>query len=141
MNHILYADFLENKRVYNLAQGAWKRLLNKVLKDFGYTYTPYLNELQNGKKEYDGNPIFNAYIPEIKRAIRIIQVSPKEEGDDISAWVDDIALSQSKHTKELVLDLKLSKKVKKIAEKLIGEWINQQLDDATVNNLLSENVN
>lgn len=141
MNHILYADFLENKRVYNLAQGAWKRLLNKVLKDFGYTYTPYLNELQNGKKEYDGNPIFNAYIPEIKRAIRIIQVSPKEEGDDISAWVDDIALSQSKHTKELVLDLKLSKKAKKIAEKLIGEWINQQLDDATVNNLLSENVN
>ena len=115
MNHILYADFLENKRVYNLAQGAWKRLLNKVLKDFGYTYTPYLNELQNGKKEYDGNPIFNAYIPEIKRAIRIIQVSPKEEGDDISAWVDDIALSQSKHTKELVLDLKLSKKAKKIA--------------------------
>ena len=65
-NKILYPNFLENKRTYNLAQGAWKRLLNKVLKDFGYTYTPYLNELQNGKKEYDGNPIFNAYIPEIR---------------------------------------------------------------------------
>lgn len=141
MSHILYADFLENKRTYNLAQGAWKRLLNKVLKDSGYTHSPYLNELQNGKKEYDGNPIFNAYIPEIKRAIRIIQVSPKEEGDDISAWVDDIELQKTINTKELVLDLKLSKKAKKLAEKLIGEWINQQLDDASVNNLLSENVN
>lgn len=141
MSHILYADFLENKRTYNLAQGAWKRLLNKVLKDFGYTSIPYLNALQNGKKEYDGNPIFNAYIPEIKRAIRIIQVSPKEEGDDISAWIDDIDLQKTAITKELVLDLKLSKNAKKIAEKLIGEWVNQQLDDASVNTLLSNNIN
>ena len=73
--------------------------------------------MQNGEKEYDGNPIFSAFIPETERAIRIIQVSPGEEGDDISAWIDDIELGKkAKKTKELVLDLKLSKEAKMLAK-------------------------
>ena len=84
MTKFLYADFLENKRTYNLAQGAWKRLFSSLLQEYGYTYTPYINQTQNGKKEYDGNPIFSAFIPEINRAIRIIQVAPDDDGDEIS---------------------------------------------------------
>ena len=136
---VLYKDFLNNKRVYNLTQGSWRRLLNSLLKDLGYTHQPYLNEFQNGKKEYDGNPIFNAYIPEINRAIRIIQVSPKEEGADISAWIDDIELngkSKRKTTKELVLDIKLSKKAKYTATELMKAWIQKQLDASSIDNLL-----
>jgi len=50
-------------------------------------------------------------------------------------------LQQKTNTKELVLDLKLSKKAKKLAEKLIGEWVNKQLDDSSVDNLLTDNIN
>ena len=125
MAKFLYADFLENKRAYNLAQASWNRLLSSLLREYGYTYTPYINQMQNGEKEYDGNPIFSAFIPEIERAIRIIQVSPDEEGDDISAWIDDIELGKkdkTKKTKELVLDLKLSKEARMLAKDLIGKW-------------------
>ena len=66
MAEFLYADFLENKKAYNLAQGSWGRLLNSLLREYGYTYMPYIIQVQNGKKEYDGNPIFSAFIPESK---------------------------------------------------------------------------
>lgn len=138
MSKFLYADFLENKRSYNLAQGAWGRLLNSILKAHGYTHTPYINQIQNGKKEYDGNPIFSAFIPEIKRAIRIIQVSPEEEGQDISAWIDDIELEEKSKTKELVLDLKLSKNAKDLAKDLMEQWVLKQLNAAGVDKVLSE---
>lgn len=136
--NFLYANFLDDKRVYNLAQASWKKLLGSLLKDFGYSQKPYLNELQNGQKEYDGNPIFNAYIPEIQRAIRIIQVSPKEEGNDISAWIDDIELQKDNPTKELVLDLKLSKEAKKTARKLMQKWISKDLDEEKVDLILKK---
>lgn len=132
----LYTDFLENKRAYNLAQASWKRLLDSLLQAHGYTHTPYINSNQNGQKEYDGNPIFSAFIPEIARAIRIIQVSPNEEGDEISAWVDDIELGDTNEIKELVLDLKLSRKAKMIARDLIKEWITGQLDLTTLEALM-----
>ena len=139
MAKFLYADFLENKRAYNLAQASWNRLLSSLLREHGYTYTPYINQMQNGEKEYDGNPIFSAFIPEIERAIRIIQVAPDEEGDDISAWIDDIELGKkTKKTKELVLDLKLSKEAKMLAKYLIGKWIMKQFDAATLDRLLEE---
>lgn len=141
MSKFLYADFLENKRSYNLAQGAWGRLLDSILKAHGYTHKPYINQFQNGKKEYDGNPIFSAFIPEIKRAIRIIQVSPDEEGQDISAWIDDIELTEKSKTKELVLDLKLSPNARMTAKNLMEKWVLQQLNSAGVDEVLSEEVN
>lgn len=137
MTKFLYGSFLENKRVYNLAQGAWSRLLTSLLKDYGYTHSPYINQSQNGVKEYDGNPIFSAFIPEIKRAIRIIQVSPEEEGSDISAWFDTIELEGDlEKTDELVVDVKLSQDSKNIAENLIQKWITEQLDEAVLDDIL-----
>lgn len=69
MAKLLYANFLDNKKVYNLAQAHWSKLLNSILKEHAYTFNPYINQIQNGQKEYDGNPIFSAYIPQIERAI------------------------------------------------------------------------
>jgi hypothetical protein len=138
MSKFLYADFLENKRTYNLAQGSWNRLLTSLLKEYEYTHTPYINQTQNGEKEYDGNPIFSAFIPEIKRAIRIIQIAPQEEGDDISAWLDDIALNaKAEKTAELVVDIKLSQASKRIAKDLIHKWILKQLDAAAIDEVLA----
>ncbi len=137
MARVLYQNFLEDKNIYNLAQASWGRVLASLLKDFDYTHSPYLNDRQNGKKEYDGNPIFNAYIPEIKRAVRIIQVSPEEEGDDISGWIDNIQL-KNKNTKELVLDLKLTKEAKQRARQLISAWIEAELDEKRMGEILAK---
>ncbi len=139
MAEFLYADFLNNKRVYNLAQAFWGRLLTGILKQYGYDYTSYINQFQGGKKEYDGNPIFSAFIPEAKRAIRVIQVSPKEEGDDLSAWIDSIESNGKSHTeqtKELVLDVKLSRKAKAGAKELMTKWIANQLDESDIDEIV-----
>ncbi|MEM1214777.1 MAG: hypothetical protein AAGJ82_03785 [Bacteroidota bacterium] len=141
MANYLYANFLENKKVYNLAKAYWGRLLNSVLEEQGYSHTPYINQLQGAKKEYDGNPIFSAYIPEASRAIRVIQVDPKEEGDDLSAWIDKIELNQTseqRETEELVLDIKLSKGARNIAEELMKKWIKKQLNDSIIDEVLAQ---
>lgn len=131
MAQVLYANFLENKKIYNLAQGSWRRFFASLLKKKGYSFEPYLNDRVNGKKEYDGNPIFNAYIPELKRAVRIIQVSPEEEGDNISAWIDDIELKDKK-TQELVLDIKMTRDAKLTAREILGAWIEGELSEEEV---------
>lgn len=143
MAKYLYPNFLENKKAYNLAQGSWNRLLKSILREYDYTSFPYINQMQNGKKEYDGNPIFSAYIPEIQRAIRIIQVAPDEEGGDISAWIDDIELRGKIDVgkiEELVLDLKFSQKSKAFAKEAIHKWITQELDSETLDELLEAKV-
>ena len=143
MAKFLYADFLENKRAYNLAQGSWKRLLNSLLKTHGYTYTPYINQMQNGKKEYDGNPIFSAFIPESNAPSVLFRFLPMKKGRNISAWIDDIEMngqSKNQKTKELVLDIKLSKQAKTIAKDLMGKWIVGCLDDAALDVVLKSEV-
>ena len=105
---------------------------------------PYIKQVHNGKKDYSGNPIYSAYIPEIRRAIRIIQVSPQEEGDEISAWIDAIELNepfQNQTTKELVLDIKLSKAARKTAKNLIGMWVAGQLNDKQLDAILKSHTN
>ncbi|MEL7421712.1 MAG: hypothetical protein AAFN81_01920 [Bacteroidota bacterium] len=143
MADFLYTDFLENKRIYNLTQAYWGKLLTSVLKQHGYAYTSYINQIQGGKKEYDGNPIFSAYIPEARRAIRVIQVSPDEEGDDLSAWIDTIELNEktnSKQTEELVIDVKLSRKVRTVAKDLMAKWVANQLDSTTLDEIIEEST-
>ena len=136
MADYLYKNFLNDKRVYNLAQSFWRRQLENLLKPYGYSHRPYLNTIQNnGQKEYDGNPIFNAYIPEISRAIRIIQVSPDEEGDEISAWLDEIEMER-KTVKELVIDVKLSKQTRSVVQALLERWLAENMTESTLNQFL-----
>lgn len=132
----LYPKFLESKRTYNLVQAYWNRLLSNILKEEQYHQSTYLNPAQNGQKEYDGNPVFNAYLPQINRAIRIIQVAPEEPGDMISAWLDDIELTGDNPTPELVIDLKLNQQTKEIATALMDEWVKGTLDHARLEELL-----
>lgn len=137
MPKLLYADFLESKSVYNLAQGFWNKLITSLVASHGYTHRPYINQQQGGKKEYDGNPIFSAYIPKINKAIRIIQVSPEEEGDDISAWIDNVELPKKKKAiQELVIDIKLTQQAKRLAKQLIELWVTGKLTDSLMSNIL-----
>jgi hypothetical protein len=137
MSVFLYPDFLKQKRTYNLAQGFWTRLVTSLVKDLGFQFSSYLNPMQNGKKEYDGNPIFNAFVPEAGRAIRVIQVAPEEEGANISAWIDDIELAGiAEKVDELVLDIKLTQESKKVAKDLIRTWLVGQLNEAELEKFL-----
>ncbi len=134
MVELLYSTFLEDKRVYNLVRASWKRSLDRMLGENQIEYRPYLNQYQNGKLEYDGNPIYNAFFPSLNKAIRIIQVADDGESQvDCSAWIDSIKPEEDKEAfNELVVDIVLSKESKKMAEELIKHWI---LDDYSANDM------
>lgn len=125
MVHHLYANFLTDKKIYNLAQGYWQRLFSGLAHERQLHFVPYLNtETHAGQKEYDGNPIFNVLEKKRNRAVRIIQAPPQGESIDISAWLDSIALSEKSATvPELVLDMVLSKERYAVAERLIRAWL------------------
>ena len=88
MGKILFANFLEDKRVYHLAYLFWKSFFQQLTDAANLHYTTYLNT--DGDR--DGNPIFHAYLPDRQRALRIIQVDPAEaaEAVDIKAWIDEV---------------------------------------------------
>ena len=137
MAEVLYANFLADKRVYNLAQASWKRLFDRMAETNGFSYSPYINQIQGGRKEYDGNPIFSAFIASKNRAVRIIQLEPEAGGLDISAWVDTIELFKGKTpVQELVLDVVLSKQGKELARKLIDGWLTEGWTAKDVDRLL-----
>jgi hypothetical protein len=124
MTEVLFANFLTDKRVYNLAQGTWKRLFDQIAAVHGFSYTPYINQMQGGKKEYDGNPIFSAYVASNNRAVRVIQAAPGGEEPLVSAWIDSIEISEGKApAEELVLDVVLSKEAREMARKLAEGWL------------------
>lgn len=131
MSKYLYASFLEDKRIYNLAQAWWGRLLTGLAAERKLEFRPYLNPRPaSGRKEYDGNPICNAYFPSLDKAVRIIQEAPEEEQASLSAWLDTIEIHETgAETPELVIALELSRTTASRARGLLLRWL---VEDAEV---------
>lgn len=142
MVHHLYANFLADKKIYNLAQGYWQRLFSGLSYQHRLHFVPYLNPATRiGQREYDGNPIFHALEKKRNRAVRIIQAAPKEKNLEIAAWVDSIALSEkAAPVPELVLELVLSKESYAIAERLIRAWLVAGADREEMERLIGTEV-
>ena len=127
-SQILYANFLEDRRVYSLAKTYWKHFFDQLATANGFVYRAYINDAN----DYDGNPIFSAYIQDKNRAVRVIQIDPNEVEDNIltTAWMDTIELEEGQvAVDELVIYtvLTIETRVKCVA--LIEEWV---LGDVTV---------
>jgi hypothetical protein len=122
MGQVLFANFLEDKRVYHLARMHWERLFAKLAEEMGLAWEDYLNT----KEDFDGNPIFHAYLPRINRAVRVIQADPAEaEGEvDISFWLDNTCISDEKQeVPELVLDMVLSREAEEKGKAMLLLWL------------------
>ena len=125
MGQILYATFLENRRVYLLAKARWQRLFEQLLNAKQYTFRPFLNE-----KRMDGNPMFTAYVRDVDRAVRIIQLDPSEAVSEleIGAWLDQALMPEREdQVMELVIGLVMTKEAEQISQLLIEAWLLQQL--------------
>lgn len=121
-SQILYANFLEDRRVYGLAKTYWKRFFDQLAAAHGFSYRAYINDAN----DYDGNPIFSAYILEKNRAVRVIQIDPHEVEDNIltTAWMDTIELEEGQAAvDELVIYTVLTVETKVKCVALIEEWV------------------
>lgn len=123
MAELLYKDFLKTAEAYGEAESYWKAFFDNLLQPYDYSHQPYLNDtMVSGEKLRDGNPIFNAYIPDIDRAVRIIQEEP-EEPADIASWVNRTEWPTGRVLEELVISLVLTEETKAEAERRIREWL------------------
>lgn len=133
---LLFDKFSEDKRVYNLNQGYWKRKLQSKLKiKLTKESELFKNIDARGKKIYDANPIFTFINDNKTKAIRIIQDDIKliqtslEENEKylISAWIDDIIFDNERKVPELVIALFLTQETVDKAVNLVLLWVNDDL--------------
>jgi|GEM_PF-1809934 hypothetical protein len=123
-----HTDFLENEEAYLAAQQVWRDLIGRIATVHGHEPTGYMDLEQNGKPVRDGNPLVAVKVSE--KAIRIIQLSQSEEGNDFSAWFNTFGKGDpERETEELVLDLKLTHATLSIAAILIELWVSDRLNE------------
>lgn len=142
---LLFDKYSEDKRIYNLNQGYWKRKLQAKLQiKFTKESEIIKNSDARGKKIYDANPIFMFINDNKTKAIRIIQDDnsiirtsiDENEKFLISAWLDDILYENESKIPELVIALFLTKETVDKAMDLVYFWINEDLTSELIDELL-----
>lgn len=142
---LLFDKFIEDKRIYNLNQGYWKRKLQSKLKlKLTKESEVFKNIDARGKKIYDANPIFTFINDNKTKAIRIIQDDFKvmqtsineNEKYLISAWLDNITYDNERKVPELVIALFLTQETVDKAVNLVLLWINDSLTTERIEELI-----
>lgn len=121
----LFPTFLEDKKVFNLAEAYWRRMITAIAEEANAPFQPYINHHDSkGRKEYNANPIFDALFPSLHKAVRIIQDEPEAGAPDIATWMDTIELEEGQPpVPELVIALALSRESAAAARELIRQWV------------------
>ena len=122
MDTILYPDFLEDITSYQAAADFWQAKLDPLFQELGLNKQDYLNTtMVNGVALQDGNPIFQAYFPELKKAVRIIQEEPLLPAD-FGSWVNVTEVDEEE-VEELVIGLVLTEENVERAREEIKAWL------------------
>ena len=124
MDTILYPDFLEDISSYQAATDFWQAKLDPLFRELGLSKQDYLNTtMVNGAPLQDGNPIYQAYFPELKKAVRIIQEEPLLPAD-FGSWVN-VTEVEEEEVEELVIGLVLTEENLERAGEEIRAWLNE----------------
>lgn len=134
----LFKDFLADPKVYALNQGFWTKQIRSKFSPLLERENLEETHFANGRKMYDGNPIYSALLKHHK-AIRIIQEEPESEHSQISAWVNQTEANGEK-IDELVIVLELSDISKSLAMDLISAWLKSERDKKWMENYIVEKL-
>ncbi len=136
----LFKNFLADPKVYALNQGFWTtQLRSQLSEEMLEKENLYQTHFANGKKVYDGNPIYSALLQN-QKSVRIIQKQPKSEQPEIKAWIHETE-SDGTEIQELVIALELSYITKSVAMALISEWSKRREDKKEMERFIKEKLN
>ncbi|MCB9291747.1 MAG: hypothetical protein H6559_01240 [Lewinellaceae bacterium] len=120
---MLYPDFLKDYTAYQEVERFWESLFTRIAEQNGWAWRSWMKPaFANGTPFFDGNPIFNAFVPELNRGVRILQVEP-EESDEFSFYQDVVEMEDGHTFPELVISLILTEETKEQAETAIVHWL------------------
>jgi len=135
----LFADFLTDPKIYALNQGFWTaQLRSKLPHETLEKEHLYQMHFANGKKIYDGNPIYSALLKN-QKSVRIIQKQPESERPEIKAWIHNTE-SDGIEIQELVISLELSYITKSVAMTLIAAWSKSEGDKKWMEGFIREKL-
>jgi hypothetical protein len=121
----LCKTFLADAAEYEAAQARWRRLWEKLLaaekSEAEWKEPWFVAEFVNGAALRDGNPIFSAIAPALRRGVRIIQHEPTTDHLELEYWLDTFQGDEA--IAELVISCALSDQAEQRAAELIRCWI------------------
>src|SRR5437763_16907478 len=100
-----FENFLDNPDLYEDLEHFWLYEISKITKGHLHAWTG--NEYANGKKIYDGNPIFSFWQPNKRKAIRIIQNEINPIRADLLCWMKKAFDQEGNQVSELAIALQL----------------------------------
>lgn len=129
----LYPDFLEDERVYAQAVQHWLDLwksIDPAMREGNRWEQPWFPALLPDVAE--GNPIFSAYSPSLKRGIRVLQAEPTRDRVEFFAYMDTFG-----KINELIISCALSDAASDLAMDLMKPWVSGEAIpfDATMDTL------
>ncbi len=121
-----YPNFLQDEAVYAQAEAFWLDLWEKIdadSRDRNGWRTPWFEPLPPSISE--GNPIFSAISPSLRRGIRILQYEPSEKGVEFFAYPDTFGGTSFDPSaiQELVISCALSDSAAEFALSLMCTWV------------------
>ena len=120
----LFPEFLSDELVYRKVERFWIDLWENIDRDIREGWNqPWFQPLPPSISE--GNPIFSAVSPRMRRGIRIIQSAPAENGLEFVAYPDTFGGSvfDPNTIHELVISCALSDVSASVALSLIIPWV------------------
>lgn len=122
----LCKTFLVDAAEYRSAQARWSELWDKLVAAQRPTTewkSPWFaSTFADGTPMSDGNPIFSAVSPVLKRGIRIVQHEPTTNQLELEYWLDT-AGDEAERIQELVISCALSREAEQRVEELLRTWI------------------
>ena len=122
----LYERFLEDPEHYEQSEQYWRRLWAEVVSDAGGWHTWLTPWMGTGAPHIkDGNPIFSAISPVLRRGVRVIQLEPYEPGLDFQVWFEDTEPNplDPENVHELVIACVLSDLAGAYARNVLEPWV------------------
>jgi hypothetical protein len=122
----LYPRFLHDDCEYRRSEDHWLRLweqLDPQVRDQFAWQQPWFQPLPASLGE--GNPIFSAVSPVLRRGIRVIQHEPTTSELEIQAWTDSFGgrADDPGSIAELVISCALSDQSSQLAFSLVAPWV------------------
>jgi hypothetical protein len=127
MAQFLFPNFLNDPNEYRQAEMLWRERWDELVRRVGQEgqwVTPWLTTtFADGTPFADGNPILSAVAPARRLGVRVIQVEPSEEPQELSYWTHAFAEGQPEAIKALVLACALNSQTLEAGLGIMERWI------------------